>query len=421
MLETLLLVPSEIAGVPVFGIGLGLGLLLIALVVRIVMVSRDASLSWGNWLASEGFLWAVAAVVLWKVVPMVCLKNVDGEPVGLAIRGYGVFLLCGVVSGIWLASYRAKKFQLDPGVIYSVAPWAFFGGIFGARLFYVIQYRENFQTIGDILNFTQGGLVVYGSFIGGGLAVWFYVWRNKISALRMGDVIVPCLFLGLFFGRIGCLMHGCCWGGRCDAGQIGALEFPPGSPVYRDQLEDGTLLGFSYDPKTFKITTVKPDSLAYRAGLREGQQIDDFVIDRSSYASASRDVAAETIPIGLIVSADSKRYRFTAETLPSRALPVFPAQILGSICGLLLCVSLSTIPFGRFREGMIMLIGFSGYAVMRFIMEIIRVDEAGQFGTNLTISQWVSVLVLIGSILGFIALRAKGTPKPAANGPQIQT
>jgi phosphatidylglycerol---prolipoprotein diacylglyceryl transferase len=412
MLETLLLVPSEIAGVPVFGFGLALGLLAIALAVRMFLVSRDPNLTWTSWLVGEGFLWVVAAAVLWKVIPIVCLKNFDGQPIGLAIRGYGFFLLCGVVSAVCLAAYRAKKFQVDPAVIYSVAPWAFFGGIFGARLFYVVQYRENFQTIADILNFTQGGLVVYGSFIGGGLAVWFYVWRNKLSPLRLGDIIVPCLFLGLFFGRIGCLMHGCCWGGKCDAALVGALEFPPGSPVYRDQLEDGSLLGLSYDPKSFKITSVKPDSLADRAGLSEGQRIDSLTIDRSSYETASRDVAVEAIPVGLIIGADSKRYRFTADTLPPRALPVFPAQVLGSISGLVLCLSLLTIKPGRWRAGMIMLTGFAGYAI---IMEIIRVDEGGQFGTNLTISQWVSILVLVGSILGFVALKLQPTPDTATS------
>ncbi|MEL7338354.1 MAG: prolipoprotein diacylglyceryl transferase family protein [Planctomycetota bacterium] len=33
----------------------------------------------------------------------------------------------------------------------------------------------------------------------------------------MGDVIIPCLFIGIALGRLGCLMNGCCFGGRCDA------------------------------------------------------------------------------------------------------------------------------------------------------------------------------------------------------------
>ena len=49
-----------------------------------------------------------------------------------------------------------------------------------------------------------------------------------------------------------------------------------------------------------------------------------------------------------------------------------------------------------------MMLGFAAYAILRFVLEMVRVDEAGQFGTVLTISQWVSVIVLLLSIGGMI-------------------
>ena len=72
---------------------------------------------------------------------------------------------------------------------------------------------------------------------------------SRLSWLQLGDVIVPCMFIGLAFGRIGCLMNGCCYGGRCDEGGF-ALHFPPSSPVYQDQIRSGELLGFRYDETT---------------------------------------------------------------------------------------------------------------------------------------------------------------------------
>ena len=153
---------------------------------------------------------------------MVELKNLDGDPIGMAIRGYGVMLLTGVISAVGLSAYRAKRHGIDPEIVFSMAPWAFFGGIIGARLFFVMQYWDQFsdetigRTIGNILKFTEGGLVVYGSFIGGFLAVGYYIARHRLPLLKFGDVIVPCIFIGVFFGRIGCLMNGCCYGGRCE-------------------------------------------------------------------------------------------------------------------------------------------------------------------------------------------------------------
>ena len=58
----------------------------------------------------------------------------------------------------------------------------------------------------------------------------------------MADLLAPGLMIGLAFGRIGCLMNGCCWGGECDQSILG-ITFPPGSPPYIDQLDRGSLVG----------------------------------------------------------------------------------------------------------------------------------------------------------------------------------
>ena len=123
--------------------------------------------------ATEGVLWGIFALVIAFVLPRVELTNLDGEPVGMAIRGYGVMLLLAIASAVGLAAYRAKRRGMDPEIILGMAPWAFLGGIAGARIFFVIQYRDQFlvgswrETLSRMLDFTGGGLVVYGSFIGG--------------------------------------------------------------------------------------------------------------------------------------------------------------------------------------------------------------------------------------------------------------
>ncbi len=404
MRRTLFLIPHEILGIPVFGIGWLLGLAVALLVIRL-LVARRRGQTIGDVVGTEGAVWGVFVAAIVLLLPRVELTNLDGQPVGMAIRGYGVMLLIGVSAAVALAAYRAKRRGIHPDVIYAMAPWAFFGGILGARLFFVIQYRDQFigdtfaETVGNMLKVTEGGLVVYGGFIGGVLAVTYYILRHRLSWLQFGDILIPCLFIGLALGRIGCLMNGCCYGGRCEESGF-ALHFPPSSPVYQDQIRSGELLGFRYDEQTRRIVSVEEGSLADQAGIQVGSKLETLADDLTPFEQASRDIPKEDALSGVIATIDGKRYRWGPDELPARALPVYPAQLISSICALLLCLTLCGLSSRRLRDGAIMMLGFAGYAIIRFVLEIVRVDEAGQFGTSLSISQWVSIVVFVGSMAG---------------------
>jgi phosphatidylglycerol:prolipoprotein diacylglycerol transferase len=405
MLRTLLFIPHEIAGLSVFGFGWVLVAIGFAFTARMVFASQHVE-SVGTLLKSELPVWGLMMAVVAFVLPSVELRNIDGEPLGIAIRGYGVMLLLAIVSSVGLAFHRAKKLGIDPEIILSMAPWLIGGGILGARAFYVIQYWDHFradtlgQTIRNLAAFTEGGLVVYGAFIGGFFAAVWFIVRHRLPLLRFGDVIVPSLFIGVFFGRLGCLFNGCCYGGRCEEAPY-AIHFPPNSPVYERQLQSGELLGLSIDPTTSQIKTVAPGSLGDRASLKSGQHVERIVLMSPAAEVAPRDVPVEEIPIGVSTLVDGTVHRFEPAQLPKRALPVYPAQIVSSVDGLLLCLLLSLIPRGRFPVGFVMMSGIAGYAVLRFFEEEMRVDEAGQFGTSLSIAQWVSIVILVLSVAGF--------------------
>ena len=404
MLRTLVFIPHEVAGLPVFGLGWAMILLAIALVGRLAFAVRRQQ-PVAQVLVGEGYLWGMVAFAIAVIMPFVELRNVADEPVGVAIRGYGVMLLAGVVSGVALACHRARLRGLNPDVILSIAPWAFFGGILGARLFYVIQYRDRFiadsllETVQNVFRFTEGGLVVYGSFIGGFLAVAFYVFRNRLSLLTLGDVIVPCLFLGVFFGRIGCMMNGCCYGGRCEESWL-AFQFPAGSAVYHDQLRTGELLGLNVDELTGVVSDVREGSLAAQAGIGPGSRLEQISHDLSVFETAPSDLPKENVRTGVIARIDGKLIRWLPDELPDVALPVRAAQLISSLSALGLCLLLCLLSWFRLREGTVMLLGFSGYAIVRFCLELVREDEAGQFGTSLTISQLVSIVILSLSLIG---------------------
>ncbi len=425
MHRTLLFIPHEIAGLPVLGFGWMLIFAGIAFAVRLGWAHlRRQSIA--GVLATEGLMWGMVVVGILFILPMVELKNVDDQPVGMAIRGYGVMLLAGVGSAIALAAYRAKRRGMDPDVILSMAPWAFVGGIVGARLFYVIQYRDKFiadsvaQTLRNMFAFTEGGLVVYGSFIGGFIALAFFIVRHRLPLLKLGDVIVPCLFIGVFFGRIGCLMNGCCYGGRCDDGWT-AMYFPPNTQVYHDQLGSGELLGLSIDPVSRRIEQVADGSPAAVAGITAGSVVNEIASDRSPLSDAPQDVAREDVLLGVMATVDGKRYRWLPDELPPRALAVQPAQLISSVSSMVLCVALCWLPVFRIRDGTVMMLGFAGYAVLRFVLELIRVDELGQFGTSLSISQWVSIVVFSLSAAGLVWLYTKPDGRSLQPQPSAET
>jgi phosphatidylglycerol:prolipoprotein diacylglycerol transferase len=111
---------------------------------------------------------------------------------------------------------------------------ALIGGIVGARIFYLVQYHEHlFRDKSGLewllvpLQLQEGGLVLLGGLIFGSVIFLGYAYHRKLNPLLMADIALPGFFVALAFGRLGCLMNGCCYGDRCELPW--AIEFPLGS------------------------------------------------------------------------------------------------------------------------------------------------------------------------------------------------
>lgn len=149
---------------------------------------------------------------------------------GLPVFGYGLLLMLGFVSGLLLAIFRARKAGLPKNAVLDVGLIAIAAGVIGARLaFLLIDYQPTDGGYGNWREWVavwQGGLTVQGGVALALLAAWIYLrWKN-IPVGKMLDVYAPSLALGMGFGRIGCLMNGCCWGKPASAGSFLAMYFP---------------------------------------------------------------------------------------------------------------------------------------------------------------------------------------------------
>src|SRR5882672_9135904 len=87
--------------------------------------------------------------------------------------------------------------------------------------------------------FWAGGLTYYGGFLGAVLASWYLLKRDRFPFWRAADMAGFVVPVGLAFGRMGCLLAGCCFGVRT-ASPLG-LVFPRNSPASELQYKAGEL------------------------------------------------------------------------------------------------------------------------------------------------------------------------------------
>jgi phosphatidylglycerol:prolipoprotein diacylglycerol transferase len=128
------------------------------------------------------------------------------------VYGYGLMIGIGVIAAYIAAEYRAKKLSLDHDKIFSLTIWCFAGGILGAKLLYYITVIKDILADPSILLKISQGFVVYGGIIGGIFAGFLFCKKEKLNFLKYFDLVMPSIALAQGFGRIGCLLAGCCYG-----------------------------------------------------------------------------------------------------------------------------------------------------------------------------------------------------------------
>lgn len=89
--------------------------------------------------------------------------------------------------------------------------------------------------------FWSGGLTYYGGFLGASAAAWFLLKRDKFPFWKAADMAGMVIPVGLAFGRMGCLLGGCCFGRPLSAPM--GIEFPAFSAASVAQARDGLLEG----------------------------------------------------------------------------------------------------------------------------------------------------------------------------------
>lgn len=157
----------------------------------------------------------------------------------LPIRAFGLMMVLSLLSAhaVWVRKARREGFP-QPAIdnFFLVLVVAI---VAGARLLYVITNWREFE--GDwtgVFAVHRGGMVFYGSFLAAAVALTLFARHYGISVLRFLDACAAPTGIGLFVGRIGCLLVGDDYGKRCSPDFSLAIKFP--SPW-----EDGSLYGIA--------------------------------------------------------------------------------------------------------------------------------------------------------------------------------
>ncbi|OFI05487.1 prolipoprotein diacylglyceryl transferase [Clostridium acetireducens DSM 10703] len=131
---------------------------------------------------------------------------------GINVYGYGTMIAIGIVFAILLVNYRSKNTCYDEDSIWNMLMIAIISGIVGGKTLFVITEIRNIFKNPMILKDIGSGFVIYGAIIGGIVGIYFYSKSKKWNVFETLDLIAPSVPLAQGFGRIGCLLAGCCYG-----------------------------------------------------------------------------------------------------------------------------------------------------------------------------------------------------------------
>jgi phosphatidylglycerol:prolipoprotein diacylglycerol transferase len=197
------------------------------------------------------------------------------------------FILATVVGALW-----AKRIGQNPDVIVDLGLAMLLAGVAGARILHVVadghfwdyvnicvdpakvewkisaaecakQDNATWDTVRQLCvpgphtsgwetldrctrwaHFWTGGLTYYGGFIAASATAWYLLKIDRFPFWRAADMAGMVIPLGLGFGRMGCLLAGCCFGKQTDVPW--ALAFPPHSPASEAHFQEGLLEAASY-------------------------------------------------------------------------------------------------------------------------------------------------------------------------------
>ena len=144
---------------------------------------------------------------------------------GFTIAYYGIVIGIGIIGGVLLAQWQAKRTGQDPEMYLDLAMIAVVLSIIGARIYYVVfawdMYKDDLLSIFNIRN---GGLAIYGGVLTAIATVFVFSKVRKQSFGLLTDTAGLGLVLGQVVGRWGNFFNREAFGGYTN--NLLAMQLP---------------------------------------------------------------------------------------------------------------------------------------------------------------------------------------------------
>ncbi len=197
----------------------------------------------------------------------------------VAAYSYSVLLLTGFLFATAAGAAWARRIGQDPDVVVDLGLASLLLGVIGGKLLHVVAdgyfwdyvnlcvdpsqvdwkveralCATKYKGVWDVaegvchpvekdclawIKVWNPGYAYYGGFLFASAGAYYLLRYDRFPFWKAADMAGFTIPLGLAFGRMGCLLAGCCFGGQ--AGSSIGMSFPPGSPASDAQFKLGLL------------------------------------------------------------------------------------------------------------------------------------------------------------------------------------
>lgn len=131
----------------------------------------------------------------------------------LSIQAYGAMIFLGVVTFLYFLHKDPKvKPLMSTNTLFDIVTVGIITGIIGGRILYILEYWQQFSSLGQIFAVWDGGFSILGTLIALLIVIPRYLKKRGIPVYPFLDRVGVYAPLTQAIARLGCFIAGCCYG-----------------------------------------------------------------------------------------------------------------------------------------------------------------------------------------------------------------